>query len=309
MNNSNNLSSSNNSFNSTKIIGLPNLGNTCYANTAIQMLLRCQKLIDIIKQKSFNTNKTYNILKNIIHAYELGNYNLFKIQMTLLLQQYIKMQNIDLHDQCDASLFFNYILSELSDLKDQEIDNCFKVSFCNVITCKCKDNSFIYQNENFLTVYPNETIQQLDRLIGKQLTKSVIKDYKCDKCYNQESHNSINNITEHSILVGTGNYLCINISKIINYNAKIVPMDTFTITTPNNIEHRIKYCILDDKLNKFVLNGFMYHSGTISFGHYVCYLKYNHEWYLCNDLQITKVDDSIINDLITHATFLLYNKI
>jgi ubiquitin C-terminal hydrolase len=296
---------------SIKIIGLPNLGNTCYANTAVQIFLRCTNLIHKIKDhcdNSTNSNSIITILKNIILAYETSNYDQFKINMILLLQLYVKMQNIGLHDQCDASLFFNFILSELSELKNDEINQCFKLSFCNVITCKCKNNSFNYQNENFLTVYPNEPLQQLDKLIGKQLTRSAIVNYKCDSCGLNNTDDTVD-ITEHSILVRTGTFLCINISKIVNYHAQIIPMDTFSITTPNNIEHRIQHRILDDKINKFYLVGFIYHSGNVSFGHYVCYLKYGLEWYLCNDLQITKVDDNNINNLINRATFLLYNKI
>lgn len=67
-------------------------------------------------------------------------------------------------------------------------------------------------------------------------------------------------------------------------------------------EKFLVYSQIPDNTN---LNTIIVHSGTVNSGHYICYVKKEHNWFLCNDSQITKVPD--IEKSIGKKNIVAYN--
>ena len=65
-----------------------------------------------------------------------------------------------------------------------------------------------------------------------------------------------------------------------------------------------------DKFNlykyTYKLRSFVLHMGSANGGHYVAYFRNKHEWFLCNDASISKVND--ISDPLNKAYILLYER-
>ena len=59
----------------------------------------------------------------------------------------------------------------------------------------------------------------------------------------------------------------------------------------------------------YYLKGFIYHSGSLSGGHYVYFGKYNNNWYLFNDNSVKKVDINNINNFKNKSYIFYYKKI
>jgi ubiquitin C-terminal hydrolase len=52
------------------------------------------------------------------------------------------------------------------------------------------------------------------------------------------------------------------------------------------------------------LIGICNHSGSVGGGHYTSFVKDNNEWYLCNDTQIIKINDT--ENMITPKAYCLF---
>ena len=264
--------------------GITNIVNTCFHNSAIQLLYRMSDLVaylirnDIRMEYSLDNNmnavielltlmvkKSDNLANNVINDNELD-----------MVQNYICkfIPNYKKNDQGDALELLKYILNALcctnynTQKKHNDLDP--RVSFaykhtnymCLTNDCDTKNYKLWDQVEN----YYNSAL-----LLSMNPTNL---NYSIEKRLENFTKFKKSSPTPSKIDLDFGNYIIFDIEQYqmgTNINFK-------------KIKHKIpleNFIIVNSK--KYELIGITYYQGSGSVGHYYAYIKYNNKWYEYND--------------------------
>lgn len=279
--------------------GIRNIGNSCYLNAALQMFMQNEELCNLIIQHN-NKSSKLNVLYKFI--YEYYNNNSENIINPIEIKELIDdRNNFFLGDyQQDSTEFIIFLLDiidiELKKIYDSNNDflkQIFSFNVNNIIKCKRKTClNIINNNINDLILILNidSDCNNLDDIYNKTFCKEKFTDenkYFCNKC------NKLTIATKKTNIISCNNNLLIFIKRF-NDNLR---KNNQSIDIP-----------LEWKFNTY-LQGAIIHYGNNSGGHYIYIGKYNNEWYIYNDSNISNINLSELNKLLSHAYCLYYKKI
>ena len=297
--------------------GLPNLGNTCYINTALQCIFSLNTFHSL--QSSLQIHELSNVFHNKQHYISFIKY----------LSQHITFINIlDENDIHEFLLLFFQHLHDISSIKKTISKNTSSLStsfqklnylsqlnwyqdysllkehfyfqYIQCIDCyKCKKNHINIQ-ESFVLEIPIQKQSIIDGV--NDFFKNNILDsseWKCDKCNSLHTKNTTQNylwklpdvfiicIKRFSF---TKNTIKKDFSEIdINYTINLNP---FFINKKNNIDYT------------YELKSIANHHGNSYYGHYTADILDN-----INDLKIIKFDDlnkTLIKNLDNCNSYILF---
>ena len=267
-----------------------NLGNTCFMNAGLQMILHNDDILDIIL-KSKSQNQFIIIFQKFINMYK------DKLLKSPLNPKFIKDEISKMNKnfvgfrQNDSDEFLHYFLDYLNKLiGNNTIDKLFTIKINNRI--KCKVMKYLYKRNN----YENSVKLELDvnkhdnmNDIISDMQKSILFDKDnivfCDKC-NKKRISSMKTKIE-----STSKHLIVHLKRFQNIGSRYVK---FT----NDIDMPYSW-------NNYNMKGFIYHSGSLSGGHYVYFGKYNNIWYLFNDNSVSQVNKNQV-DSIKNKSYIYY---
>lgn len=331
-----------------KEVGIINLGNTCFINSCLQVLIHCKLFIYNFfnKQQLINKNNT-----PISYAF----YELCKDMMQILDQQenkYIDISNFkkefgskhstfDGYLQNDSQEFFRVLLEDIStelneasnktiyraltnsDIKktkqfrDIEFDKNFSEREKSIVTdifyaqliatftCQCNHKTYSFQKIlDFPLLLPENkpNVDIYDLLINYFQSEVIDFETKCEKCQRKQKHRKDTKISRPPKL------LILSFQRIDSVTQK---KNECVVTFPKIL-----------KMNKFIEEGIgndinpiyelfavINHQGTVDFGHYFSYIKFNHkeDWYEFNDSSVKPIAKNI--ESFPYAYALFYIKI
>ena len=291
----------NNNFN--KITGLKNMGNTCFFNSGLQLIFNCQLFNKILLINKFD-NLFFMGYKKTIEDYfnssvnKLGPVILFKILSKTFNQFQINVQS-------DASefllCFFELIENNLNKIetnfyKDYNNNKLYEYLFnCKIISeIRCLETNEKFQvkeSEKFLTL----PIPDNDNVTFNDCLKEYLKVENLDEdnLYFNEKINKLVKATKQIKILNTPKYLFIILKRFDNFLNKIDK----DVLIGNEI--KINNC-------NYNIIGFIIQIGNLNGGHYISCIKRNNIWYLCNDDNISTIDD--ISLLIKKSYILLFSR-
>lgn len=237
--------------------GLPNYGNTCYFNSALQCLLQIPQLSNyMILKKIENENELLLEYQSIVKLFWTSSES--SINILKLLKLFInKFPQFDNNNQNDSQEVFICFL----DFLDNSCDNFIKKIFFSELeqTTICKNNSSLKKDfTNIHLLYPIEETN-ITKLINKYQDWNTIENYIDNKGINY--HVALT----RTIIKETSSVIVFSI-KMYDKKVKIELEETIEL---NNI--------------KYDLFATVTHLGSIRGGHYISYTKHKDVWYMKDD--------------------------
>ena len=273
--------------------GLNNIGNTCYLNAALQMLLLNTDFCNLILKYNGGPSEILNILSNFIINYYINN-NVESLNPEII-KNIIKHRNemFNGHQQQDSCEFIIFLFDIINDeiTKINSNHNLYNIyGFKLDSRIKCKIINCLHSNEMtvnelilLLDVYPT-----LEESFNSFKSRELISnDYTCDNCHIKLLASKRLNISKYS------NNLLICFKRF-KYNNGSYEKITDNIQIPLIF-------------NNYILQGAIIHSGSYSGGHYIYIGVVKNKWYMFNDNYISELKTDVNTELLN--AYCLYYKL
>lgn len=216
-------------------------------------------------KKNFTTD-IYNVIIETLNTIDINDINKINNIKKFIIENMILAQH-------DAEEFLSYLIYNIS--------LYFNIDYIqNIIN---NNNTIINTNNFKLNIHlidfdDNKNIKHLD-INNNNLNIYITDESKIDDY--QYNNNNIN-VNEIKYITNTSKYFIIQLNR---YNIK-----NEKINTNVNMKFKLNIKFYNNKIVNYSLLSFIYHGGGTGGGHYVCYSKFNGEWYCINDETVTKMD-------------------
>ena len=310
--------------------GLNNLGNTCYMNTCLQLLIHCSPFIEklfIEEPKEKLSKDFYNLcnsqLSNISKPIELKNefankhksyigYNQHDTQefCRLFLEDIsnemnkvkIKPPYIELKDENKNKIQLNYEYDKIFKRREDSIVvDTFYGQIINIFQCKCGFETYSY--EKFLDV----PLLMKDK--GKQKINHLLENFfKIDKIDWNVNCKECKKKKEHKKIVKIAYPPEILILSLQRYDIRMKKKNNCKIEFNENIDLK-KFSDQDccgNYSTKYNLIGIGNHIGSMDFGHYFAFINIQNQWYEFNDSSCNEINK--LNHVSETAYILVYER-
>lgn len=259
-----------------KPTGIDNVGNTCYLNSALQVLFFSPQLTNIIMffKDRFDNGKDC-VTKSYISIVEQL-YSGKRPQVADLMHNFLKeykyFENMRMqHDSHETTMcILDSLYESLKGSKDNFISTIFDSVFQNVVRCKDCGHKVI-NKETARNICINSNAESVQEGIDATFTEEKMDDYKCDMCSEKDCYRKKTH-SKHSYIV------IITINMYDNYGRKA--------KTTMNIDNSIE---INDK--KYSLYASVCHHGSADNGHYTASVKSDNIWYIIDDETVYEVKD------------------
>ena len=283
---------------STNYKGFYNLGNTCYLNSGLQLIINNKELCNsIISLPETNYKKNIsNFLiqfSQFIKDYYNNNTNI--ILNPDFIKQIVANNNNEFSDfkQSDSFEFIIYLLDFIFD--NFKIKKLYQSTTNIKIKCKllsCLNISKHNEYNNYLILDVLNDYKNLDDCYRNYKQKEKLMEdnlYYCDKCKDKRI------ASKRTEIIHWPNHLII-VLKRFSSNGKLQKNNN-QIIIPLNWRHNYK------------LKGIISHSGSLFSGHYIYIGNHNNKWIMFNDDHTVELSENNLNNYKNNGYIYYYEKL
>jgi ubiquitin carboxyl-terminal hydrolase 36/42 len=265
------------------ICGLENLGNTCYFNSILQLLMNCDDFIEFIQLFPHSSME-------MIHSFQLfiKKYKDNKQISPTDIQSILKKKNIfNSYCQYDAHEF----LVSFLDLLDNEIKKTqiqiyskfFNFKYYTIIKNLSKDELKKIQSEELILTIPYS--ESLEKSIEIFQSKEMIENWESDM-YAMKTR-----AEKHTEIYDLPFYFFILINRFDKNGHKIDKKMDIPLS-----------------FKRYKLKGAVIHYGIHQFGHYVSIVEKHQKYFHCDDDRINEISQDDFRKMASIAYLLLFSK-
>lgn len=251
------------------VFGLSNLGNTCYLNSAVQLLC---------------LNPEFN-MENVMN----NNQNIRKIK-NKLAEISPRFAGFQQQDAGEALLLLLEIYGkEFNNISDYQFNEKTRVR-CKLL--KCLNEEITNRKSEVLLLDINDKNNIDDCYYKLKFSTKLFGDnsWECPTCKERIMASKRHYFDDWS------KYLIIGLKRFEFKGSRYVKNNNF-IEIPLEWRHDYK------------LKGFIVHSGSINGGHYICIGKKKNKWYVFDDSSVNEIKSTrVLFDYLKRAYFILYQR-
>jgi len=282
--------------------GFDNIGNTCYLNAGLQLLIQNKDLCNIVSTFKDKSNILKIVAKLIEEYYNDKNCSINPIEIKKLVTNRNKIFNgFQQQDSSEFIIFFLDLLnSEINKIIPNKnlLDKIYELQITTSTKCKVLECLTISTNNELSTMLMLEVNSECNTLddcyrISKQKIKLEGEDkYFCEKCKKKRVASQKKEITKWP------KNLIIFLRRF-NQNGSKMSKFSQEIKVPIEWRHDYK------------LKGVVYHSGSLHGGHYV-YAGLdkleNGKWRLFNDSSVSELSNNALANIVNNGYIYYFTK-
>ena len=271
--------------------GFLNLGNTCYLNSGLQLLMNIPEFCQLVLNHKEISNEL-SLLSEFIILYHSDNNGSLKPKF---IKKIVGKNNSTFNgfSQEDSQEFLIYFLDLIDNqIKENKLNNLLGLKINKVIKCKalsCLKMSVTNEIRLFLILDINNYKDLNECYRNYKMSEKLEGDnrYFCENCNKKRIASKRIQIEKWP------KNLIIVLKRFQQDNYSFSKNDNF-LNIPINWRHNYK------------LKGGVIHSGRLGGGHYVYFGNYNDKWYLFDDSHISKIKINHLDDYKKRAYLLHY---
>ena len=271
-----------------KICGLNNIGNTCYMNSVIQLLMNCPDFLSLI-YKSENSSDTVKLFKSFIHKYYKGNGEcVTPVEIKEILSSYRMFEGFSQHDAHECLIYLIDMLCE----EVKEAKNLFNLKiYTRIRSLEHEEQKNIFSDEIVLSLPVSDNLSESYQMFCQ---KEIIENWLSDKT------NTKVKAEKQYIVCYWGYYVVIVFKKYDGsrkLNKQIIIPHSWSIQN---------YTDNGQETISFDITGAIVHFGHMMSGHYIAIVKNNDKFYVCNDSSIEEIENP--TELINKAYIVMFKR-
>lgn len=279
--------------------GLQNIGNTCYMNAGLQMLLHNEDFCKLVLKYVSHSEILNKIGTFITSYYDDMTRSINMTEIKNLIDE--RKDTFIGYNQQDATEFIIFFLdiidTEIKKINKQstELNDIFGLKINTRTKCKinsCLNISNKIETTNFLLLDIENNMTNLNDIYRNYKSSEKLEGnekYYCENCKEKRvasKRYSVENWSPHIIMW---------LKRFKPINNSYQKMNQ-SIDIPLNWRHDIN------------LKGAVIHYGNINGGHYVYVGMVNNKWYLYDDSSVSEITNiNKLKDILCHAYCLYYN--
>jgi ubiquitin C-terminal hydrolase len=261
--------------------GFYNLGNTCYLNSGLQLIINNKKLCNHILLLSENNNsKELYMLSQFIKNYYNDNSNM--ILNPNFIKEIVTNKNNEFsgfrqNDSFEFIIYFlDYIFENFKIPKLYQSITNIKIK-CKLLCCLNINEHKEYNNYLILDILDNfKNLNDCYKHYKQRIKLMGDNSYYCEKCKDKRIASKRTKITYWP------NHLIIILKRFTN-NGRLQKNN-------NIIDIPLKW------IQSYKLKGIVFHSGSLFGGHYIYIGYHNDKWILFNDDHINEISEEQLNN-------------